>query len=169
MSEIKTLTQDQIDGLDRKEFQTYAQEAFGISLDARKSKDDMVQAFLDAGGKIAESDAPGAPENPKAQNLATANGEVDINEADPKKYPKHDVTIHGQEGPGGGDDVFLSVNGHALLIKRNERVSIPWPHLEALKNAVRTETSQKVVGGEIMSIKRQVQVHAFTDHGPSEA
>lgn len=164
----KTLTQVQIDNLDRKEFQTYAQESFGISLDARKSKDDMVLAFIEAGGEIADPEAPGT-ERPKAQKQDPSKGEVDTAESDPKKYPKHDVTIHGQEGAGGGDDVFVSVNGHALLIKRNERVSIPWTHLNALKDAVRTEITQKVVGGEIMTIKRQVQVHNFTDHGPSEA
>lgn len=169
MSENKTLNQAGIDAMSQKEFQTYAQEAFGVSLDVRKSKKDMVKAFVAAGGEIADGETDtdetqGAPQKVKAAQ----KGEVDITESDPRKYPKHVVEIHGQEGDAGGEDVFLSVNGHALLIKRNEKVAIPWTHLQALKNAVRTEYSQKNVGGEIQTIPRKVQAYNFTDHGRVE-
>ena len=168
MSETKTLTQAGIDALDRKDFQTYAQDAFGISLDGRKSKEDMVKAFVEAGGEIAEGEDQ-EPEKPKVKPSAKGpvRGEDMVHESDPRKYPRHDVTIHGQEGEGGGDDVFLSVNGLAFRIQRNQRVSIPWTHLNALRDAVQTVTEQKTIGGEIKTVQRRVQAYNFTDHGPS--
>ena len=168
MSETKTLSQAEIDGLERKEFQTYAQDAFGISLDARKSKEDMVKAFVEAGGEIAEGEEKPPQEKPKKDTSGKAvRGEDMVEESDPRKYPRHDVTIHGQEGEGGGDDVFLSVNGHALRIQRNQRVSIPWTHLNALRDAVQTVAKQETVHGEIRTVHRKVQAFNFTDHGPS--
>lgn len=167
MSEQKTLTQAGIDGLDRKEFQTYAQEAFGISLDARKSKEDMVKAFVEAKGEIA-SDGKDPNHQETAAKSAPKKGEVDASESDPRKYLRHDVTINGQEGDIGGDSVFVSVNGHGLLIQRNKRVSIPWPHLKALENTQQTLYSQRTVQGEVVTDVRKAQALSFTDHGPTQ-
>lgn len=49
------------------------------------------------------------------------------------------LMIPSQTGPGGSDDVFLSVNGRDYLIKRDAEVEVPPAVLEALKHAVITD------------------------------
>ena len=49
------------------------------------------------------------------------------------------IMIPSQTGPGGSDDVFVSVNGRDYLIKRDVEVAVPGPVLEALKHAVITD------------------------------
>lgn len=45
------------------------------------------------------------------------------------------VIIHNQDGPCGAEDVFVSVNGKAWLIKREHEVDLPPEVLEVLENA----------------------------------
>ncbi len=61
--------------------------------------------------------------------------------AQPKKgkAAKTRIMIPSQTGPGGSDDVFLSVNGRDYLIKRDAEVDVPPAVLEALKHAVITD------------------------------
>lgn len=47
------------------------------------------------------------------------------------------IIIDQQEGPGGSEPVFLSVNGRAMLVPRGEEVDIPAHYFEVLKNAER--------------------------------
>lgn len=55
------------------------------------------------------------------------------------KDAKTRLMIPSQTGPGGSDDVFLSVNGRDYLIKRDAEVEVPPAVLEALKHAVITD------------------------------
>lgn len=55
------------------------------------------------------------------------------------KDAKTRIMIPSQTGPGGSDDVFLSVNGRDYLIKRDAEVEVPPAVLEALKHAVITD------------------------------
>lgn len=55
------------------------------------------------------------------------------------KQAKTRLMIPSQTGPGGSDDVFLSVNGRDYLIKRDAEVEVPPSVLEALKHAVITD------------------------------
>lgn len=48
------------------------------------------------------------------------------------------ITIFEQDGPGGGDDVFVSVNGRGYQIKRGVEVDVPPEVVEVLNNAVIT-------------------------------
>lgn len=57
----------------------------------------------------------------------------------PGKDAKTRLMIPSQTGPGGSDDVFLSVNGRDYLIKRDAEVEVPPAVLEALKHAVITD------------------------------
>ncbi|MFA7188654.1 MAG: hypothetical protein WC117_01050 [Sphaerochaetaceae bacterium] len=60
-----------------------------------------------------------------------------------EKKPAHparvDVIIHAQDGPGGKDDVTITVKGKSIDIHRGKRVSIPWAYYCVLRNAVQTD------------------------------
>lgn len=45
------------------------------------------------------------------------------------------VIFHNQDGPGGSDDIFVSVNGRAYLIKREHEVNLPREVMRVIENA----------------------------------
>ncbi len=58
----------------------------------------------------------------------------------PKTKRKDNVKVifHNQEGSGGSDDIFVSVNGVAYLIKREHEVELPGEVMEVFDNAEQT-------------------------------
>jgi|TARA_R110000868_G_scaffold15748_3_gene71796 hypothetical protein len=54
------------------------------------------------------------------------------------KPSRVNVIFHNQEGDLGKTDIFVSVNGYAYQIKRNEPVSLPSEVIEVIDNAVVT-------------------------------
>lgn len=68
-----------------------------------------------------------------------------------KGDPKVTLVVNEQEGEGGRRPVFVSVNGVAMLIPRNKKVTIAYRYYEALKNAVRTSYEQDQRSGDIHS------------------
>ena len=59
----------------------------------------------------------------------------DVKSAAPKKVR---LIIASSDGAGGSDDVFVSCNGHAVLIKRDEPVTVDEGIYNVLKDAVST-------------------------------
>ncbi len=76
------------------------------------------------------------------------------------------VIFHSQEGPGGNDDVFVSVNGKAYLIKREHEVSLPREVLHAVENARQTVFEP---GPEGKVLPRQVSRFAYSVLGEEHA
>jgi len=52
------------------------------------------------------------------------------------------VIFHNQDGDLGKGDIFVSVNGYAYQIKRNEPVDLPPEVIEVIDNAVITHTER---------------------------
>jgi len=52
------------------------------------------------------------------------------------------VIFHNQDGDLGKSDIFVSVNGYAYQIQRNESVSLPPEVIEVIDNAVITQTER---------------------------
>jgi len=76
------------------------------------------------------------------------------------------VVFHSQEGAGGNDDVFVSVNGKAYLIKREHEVSLPREVMHALENARQTVFES---GAEGRVLPRQVGRFSYTLLGDAHA
>jgi hypothetical protein len=58
------------------------------------------------------------------------------------KPSRVNVIFHNQEGDLGKSDIFVSVNGYAYQIKRNEPVALPTEVMEVIDNAVVTQTER---------------------------
>ena len=58
------------------------------------------------------------------------------------KPSRVNVIFHNQEGDLGKTDIFVSVNGYAYQIKRNEPVSLPPEVIEVIDNAVVTHVER---------------------------
>lgn len=95
----------------------------GLSFTPANSKGDMIDAILGAPVKIAEKAADMPPEG----RLYSLDGK-------PASGRKFKVTIHATEQDRG--DVFLSVNGHGMYVKRNHEVTLDEAYVDVLKNAV---------------------------------
>lgn len=54
---------------------------------------------------------------------------------------KMNIVIHPSEGDGGSDAVFVSINGYAYQIPRNETYEVPAEVVEVLRNAKQTKLS----------------------------
>lgn len=52
-----------------------------------------------------------------------------------KKSGRIKIIFHNQDGPGGSDDIFVSVNGRAYLIKREHEVRLPREVMRVIENA----------------------------------
>jgi hypothetical protein len=71
--------------------------------------------------KTSRNETPEAPKN--------------MSEANAKKNSRIKVIFHNQDGPGGSDDIFVSVNGRAYLIKREHEVRLPREVMRVIENA----------------------------------
>jgi len=76
------------------------------------------------------------------------------------------VVFHNQEGPGGNEDVFVSVNGQAYLIKRECEVSLPPEVLRVVEDARQTVFEPGESG---RCVTRQVPRFACRVLGPAAA
>ena len=72
---------------------------------------------------------------------------------------KRTITIYAQEGDGGSDAVFVSLNGYAYQIPRDKPSSVPDEVVEILRNARTTLMVQKP-GGAIE--QREVPRYTFS-------
>jgi coenzyme F420-reducing hydrogenase alpha subunit len=61
------------------------------------------------------------------------------------------IRVSSEDKPEGNDDVFVSVNGVAFLIKRDRDVSVPKSILVALQNAKQTIYKQKDNGEMVIT------------------
>lgn len=85
-----------------------------------------------------------APEgNPEGNPAAVAP----VAKAGKGKSGRVRLTIHEQEGAGGNDDVFVSVNEVGYQIKRGHEVEVPPEVVEVLNNAVMTVYEPLKEGG----------------------
>ena len=98
-------------------------ETMSLKLTPADSKGDMIDSILNGVVKVAEKSVDMPPEG----RLYSLDG---------KKMSgrKFKVTIHATEQDRG--DVFLSVNGHAMYVKRNVEVTLDEAYVDVLKNAV---------------------------------
>lgn len=122
-----------------------ADKRYGLVFTDDMSKHQMLEAFLDAqdayGGQSA-ADAPSPRRNPKTG-----------------KRPRVRVVFHNQGGPGGSDDIFVSVNGRAYLIKREHEVSLPHEVMRVIENA---EQSVFERGADNRLREKLVKRYSFT-------
>jgi hypothetical protein len=124
--------------MNKAEMREYAAESFGLAFDEDATRAAMID-------KLREFDPPAEAAAPK--QAAAVNGET-----------RYRVTIHEQDGPGGGDDVYVAVNSRGNQYKRGVEVEMPRPYLEALKAA----RIDRVMPDES---HREVPRYAFTVHG----
>lgn len=97
-----------------------AENLYGLKLGKNMSKDEMIAAFLEAGDDQGERDKMDSRSGPSAKAADS---------------PRVRIIFHNQEGPGGSEDIFVSVNGRAYLIKREHEVSLPPEVMRVIENA----------------------------------
>lgn len=162
------LNRVQVDALTKEQFAAYAKDKFGISLDDRKKKGEMVAAFEAAKGEYGpdEQDPP-VIKGTLTETDGSVRGVVDDwrPEADTRRHKRRWVTINPSSEPDGEADVFLSVNGHSFQCKRGIPVQIPEAHFQVLKDAKQSIYAQETVRGEIKKTKRKVLSYSYIDHG----
>lgn len=95
----------------------YAQKRFGMTLKAEMKKSEIIKAIQEMSNDV--DIAPAVGNDGSAQGL---NNKVR-------------VIFHNQDGPGGADDIFVSVNGKAYLIKREHEVELPGEVMHIIENA----------------------------------
>lgn len=76
------------------------------------------------------------------------------------------VLFPSEDGPAGGDDIFVSVNGRAYLIQREQEVSLPREVLEVFENAQQT-VFEAGAGGHIRP--RTVKRFSYSVRGGADA
>lgn len=116
----------------------YAQTHLGLlDINYRIGKDavlaEMAKAGFD-GDEIEIDDAPAPVASAPADIPAQGEEKVTIN-------------IAAQEGPGGSEPVFVSVNGSAMLIPRGKDVPVPKRYYEVLRTATRMVYDPNPEGG----------------------
>lgn len=74
----------------------------------------------------------------KEKDSVSAEVTEAIKDERPAAPKKVKIMIRSADGKSGGDDVFVSCNGHAVLIKRDEPVTVDEGIYNALKDAVST-------------------------------
>jgi hypothetical protein len=60
----------------------------------------------------------------------------------PKKWLRDKIKVFQQEGTGGSEPVYLSVNGYSILIPREVECDVARPFVNDLRDAVTTVTEQ---------------------------
>lgn len=108
---MQTYSEKNVRGWNKEDIVSRAGELFGLELSAGSGKDELVEAFLGAqsGARV---ESPQRSENGRVR-----------------------VIFHNQEGPGGSDDIFASVNGRAYLIKREHEIMLPREVMRVIENA----------------------------------
>jgi hypothetical protein len=93
----------------------YAQKRYGKTLKTDMKKSEIIKTLQDMGAEAV----------PAAGGDASGRGLSD----------KIRVIFHNQDGPGGADDIFVSVNGKGYLIKREHEVELPGEVMHIIENA----------------------------------
>lgn len=70
--------------------------------------------------------------------------------AHPKNWIRDRIKIFQQEGPGGSDPVYVSVNGYSILIPRETECDVARPFVEVLRNSVQSAEEQDKDGNPVM-------------------
>lgn len=113
------------------------------------------EPFAELSPAGAFSRAPGAPAPPiGGKPMVGAIGKID---------PTVLVTIPEVEGPGGKRDVFVSVNGVAMLVPRGSPVPIPYRYYMALMCAVKQvhhqdEDTHEIITSEVPAYPMSVNI-----------
>jgi hypothetical protein len=80
-----------------------------------------------------------------------------------RNEPKVEIMIHKQEGPEGKADVFVSIEGYALLIKRGFWVAIPESFVKNLDTCNYTILTQEEDGqGGTIETRSEVARFSYT-------
>jgi hypothetical protein len=112
-------TDQNIKKWDKKKLAEEARKLFGLELPETMDRDEMLKAFVNA------RDARNANNDHTDRNTSPEKG----------KNSRIKVIFHNQDGPGGSDDIFVSVNGRAYLIKREHEVRLPREVMRVIENA----------------------------------
>lgn len=68
-----------------------------------------------------------------------------------RKKPRLRVVFHNQEGDGGEEQIFISLNGRAYLVGREQEVALPTEVLDV----IRTAEVEEYVDGRETPVKRK--------------
>lgn len=127
---------------------------------ARKSKAELVNQAVEQFG-MAQEEAEEMPYEQLANFLAQQMGgaaQAEGRDYHPGKEKRVGLTIFQQEGPGGRDDVTVTVNGYTFQIQRGKEVRVPESVVHVLDNAVMTNLDQaKGENGEVVFNERNVR------------
>ena len=123
-----------------------ADEDFGVEIDPEGfTKEEIVTEILKLQAEdtlldMDDDDESGlSPEELEAAKKAEAEANARNKDLQGRKDKQFKLVIHKQDGPGGKDDVNVSVNGYAWNIKRDQEVIVPQRVISVLKDAVMTE------------------------------
>lgn len=83
---------------------------------------------------------------------------------DPEERDKFMVTvmISRTDAPGGGEPVFLSVNGRGMTVERGVPSRIRWPYYEALRNAIKTEYHMQGEGRDMRPVPVDMPMYPYS-------
>lgn len=109
----------QLADMTKDELIAQAKETYSVDLSKSMARDDMIQKIE----KLAVDSVPLQVHVERTANTVE---------------PMYELMIHEQEGDHGNDDVAVSVNGRAYVIKRGHKVVVPESILHVLNNAVQT-------------------------------
>lgn len=144
---METYTRESIREWSASKIAKKAEKLFGEKLSPELPKDELIVAFLKA-QKDSNRPESGKPSKP----LPSSNG----------KRPRVRVVFHNQDGPGGADDIFVSVNGRAYLIKREHEVNLPREVMRVIENA---EQSVFERGADSRLREKLVKRYSYTTLG----
>lgn len=127
----------------------FAETRLGVPVPAG-AKRDAVLALIQQAGHSGPITAPAGP----GRVVGPASNEPDDLDA----YVE--ILIQRQEGAGGGDPVWVSVNGRGLFIERGKPQKIRRKYLHVLENATATVYEQEAVTKDI--VPREVPRYPFS-------
>jgi hypothetical protein len=133
-----------------EQLRDFATLNLGIEVPGKANKNAILGLISSAYDKdfieVAETDAPHDVERVAAPSR----------EATPDKRR---ILIQRSEEPGGGDPVFVGVNGKGMLIERGKPQLVPLPYIEALDHAIKYVYSQDE---DLDMIRREVPSYPFS-------
>jgi hypothetical protein len=150
---VKELKRNDLEQMTRDQLMELAQERFGVQLDSRAKKEDMVENTLALQDQHISQESDGAEEAPSRgeQNVETRAERVE-------------VTLHSDEAPGGDQAHPVGVNGKVWTIPRDKPVLVPREVAEVLENAKQgvVERDPSAPNGEVRYRERQTGRFALT-------
>jgi uncharacterized protein (DUF433 family) len=104
----------------KKELKTWAFENLAINLALTMNESTMIDRIL---------------VKCKSLNIDPPQNKIETNAAKTTKQKYITVNIAKQPGDGGGEPVFLGVQGKGILVPRGRSIEIPYPYAVCLENA----------------------------------